>query len=547
MAIALKVDQATGRPARTLVADSLEAAAFEPRTTTTNLLIGATLSGAAELRLHASGRITRVMGQMNVDESVIIAGNLDVLGVTTSFKSANVLVEDNHFYMNSGYETAVAQTGGLVVNYLPIATIDTVDTGGFTNAADSTVATIGAATFAVGQFIQISNADSPENNGLFEVLTHAANVLTIKGVSPVEDFTQSTFVTDATVAGTITRVTLSVMRAGTDGIWETGVGAVTPISFTDLGTGAGNDLQAAYDLDPAILIDATGPMALSNGTTSDDLMSFIRTFVGGGNAITLAMGPGNEAVTGRGISMTSGTGMTGVMHFINNLGTGNAFEVQDAGTPLFILGPTGAILATGQIASVFSALTGNLTLDAIAGELVLDDTGSASHTWSQAADRSLDATGAGEVLNGATSALGAINRLARAIDQNGQGAIKDSVIEDGVTITAGDTVAQSSVSGRVTQMDASADTNAHFVGIALETGTGDGGGTISIRVALPGNFVSDSGASFTANTPIFAPDGTGRPVGVGSSPTGVGDVLMRIGWAHSTTEYVIHPGPAFIL
>lgn len=537
MAIALKLDAATGRPARLAVADALEAVALEPRTTSSDLIVGATLSGSAELVLAASGFITRVLGDL------IVAENLIVEGTTTSVESEVVLLADNHLYLNAGYETVAAQTGGLVVNYLPIATTDTVDTGGFTSATQ--VTTVGNA-FAVGQFIQITGAADPANNGIFEVVSHAGNVLEIDP-TPQDDFSQTGFVVDTTVAGTITRVNLSVIRAGTDGVWETALGSTTPLSFSDLGSGTGNDLQAAYDLDPAILIDANGPVALSNATTADDLLNLTRTFVGAGRGAFISMGPGNEAVTGRGLSIVSGTGATGEMLFINNLGTGDALTVQDGGNNVLRVLADGSVAITGQAASLIQSLAGNLTLDSAAAELVLDDVGNSGLTLSQSGDRTLDATGAGEVLNLATSAIGAINRLARAMDQAGQAGIKDYVIENGVTITAGNVVAQGTVSGRVTQMDANGDAAASFVGVALETGTGDAGGTVLVRVALPGNFISDSGASFTAGEALFAPDGTGRPVAVGSQPTNDGDILMRIGWAHSSTEYVVDPGAAFIL
>ncbi len=165
--------------------------------------------------------------------TVEIMGDLFVRGVTTQVDSENLNIADNNIYLNAGYTTAAAQTGGLVVNYLPIATTDTVATGGF--ATTTTVITTGSATFAVGQFIQISGANTIDNNGIFEVLSHVGTTLTIRS-SPVETFSQNVFVVDTTVAGSITRLNVTVMRAGTDGIWETGRGAVTPITYTDLST-----------------------------------------------------------------------------------------------------------------------------------------------------------------------------------------------------------------------------------------------------------------------------------------------------------------------
>ena len=60
-----------------------------------------------------------------------IGGDLVVNGTTTSTDSEVVNIADNHLYLNKDYTTAVAQSGGLVVNYLPTATVDTEAAGGF--------------------------------------------------------------------------------------------------------------------------------------------------------------------------------------------------------------------------------------------------------------------------------------------------------------------------------------------------------------------------------------------------------------------------------
>lgn len=576
MSIALKVDTGTGRLAQFLASDQLDIDQIEPRSAG-NLIIGSTLGAADELRLGVSGEVVRVMGDLVVDEDVVITGDLTVSGTTTAVDVTNVLVEDNHLYLNQNYETASAETGGLVVNYLPIATTDTVDTGGFTAGvpatSNPTVATVGAATFSVGQFIQISGASDPTNNGLFEVLSHAANVLTIRGVgttATVEDFTQDQFVTDSTVAGSITRVNIAVLRAGTDGIWETGLGATTPISFSDIGSGAGNSLQQAYVQGNTIdVTSAEGIIDFANDTAADTT-----------TVLSVSRAPGSST-GGIGLDVNLGTNTTGTALQINQQGSGLALDVQDGGSSVLQATGAGAVSITptsGQNATItaagagivdidsaanieldaasaisldagaasnFSTSSGNLTLDAAAGELVFDDTGNSGLTLSQVSDRTLSQTGAGEVLNGVISVIGGLNALAEAMDIEGRGPIKDYVVESGVTITAGDCVAQGSVAGRVTQANANNDTQAEFVGIALETGTGDAMGTVSVRVALPSNFVTVSGASFTAGNALFLPDGTGQPTE--TAPSGTGDVVLRVGWAHSATEFVVDPGPAVVL
>lgn len=115
--------------------------------------------------------------------------------------------------------------------------------------------------------------------------------------------------------------------------------------LTFVSAGGGNNLQQAYDAAPAILVDATGPVAISNATTADDLMTLTRTFVGLGSALVIDMGPGNEAVTDLGLDISSGTGATGTMLQIDNLGSGDALDVRDGGTSVLrVIGAGGIVL-----------------------------------------------------------------------------------------------------------------------------------------------------------------------------------------------------------
>jgi len=191
-------------------------------------------TGATALALKSGTGSTTITGD------TVITGNLTVQGDSFVSEAETVLYDDNHLYLNNAYKTAVAETGGLIVNYLPTATTDTVAATGFVagvGAGDNPkVYTVGNA-FAATDLIQVDGAADPANNGLFEVLSHAGEVLTIKGIgstATVEDFTQNQFVTDTTVQGTIFKVNVSVMRAGTDGTWESAKGNQTGFVFADL-------------------------------------------------------------------------------------------------------------------------------------------------------------------------------------------------------------------------------------------------------------------------------------------------------------------------
>jgi len=279
---------------------------------------------------------------------VIVKGNLTVDGTTTSVNSEEVNIADNHLYLNADYTTAVAQTGGLVVNYLPIATSTTtagafvagttaltpitgsvsgasgqtqitglgtsfqselqvgwsitIDPGGVPEtkviasitsdlildvvgnlanthttvsvdrlAANPKVTTSGSGTFSTGQLIQVSGATVQANDGLYEVLSHTGTNLVIRGIGGtacVEDFTENQFTYDAATGATITRVTVSALRAGVDGVWEMASGATTGFTFVNLTTAATGTLQAAYEAGNSITVsDGEGPLTIQIDTT----------------------------------------------------------------------------------------------------------------------------------------------------------------------------------------------------------------------------------------------------------------------------------------
>jgi len=241
-------------------------------TATTFNLVNATATTVNFAQAATSLVMGATTGESRIRNNARVLGNLIVEGTTTTVNSTQVLLDDNHLYLNNAYTTASGETGGLVVNYLPIATSTTVAAGGFTAGvaatSNPTVITTGSGTFSAGQFIQVSGASNSNNNGLFEVLTHSGTTLTIRGVgttATVEDFTQNQFTTDATVAGTITRVTVSVMRAGTDGVWETGAGATTPVSFSDLSTSA----ASGWTDDGTVVRLTTATDVVAIGTATD--------------------------------------------------------------------------------------------------------------------------------------------------------------------------------------------------------------------------------------------------------------------------------------
>jgi len=180
-------------------------------------------------------------------QTTTVKGDLVVEGTTFTVEAETVRFEDNYLYINDGYTADAAHPGGMVVNYDPDPGTysDTVTTGGFTGA--QTVATTLASGLSAGDFVQISGAANTNNNGLFEVASHSGNVLTVKAAGVAAEYCQDTFTPDSTAQGTLTKVSVSVIRAGTDGVWEVGQGATSAaVSFQDLGIGTPT-LDDAYN------------------------------------------------------------------------------------------------------------------------------------------------------------------------------------------------------------------------------------------------------------------------------------------------------------
>jgi len=173
----------------------------------------------------AGANAAPIFAGLTVNGDSNINGNLVVTGTTISAQSENVLINDNYLCLNQNYTTTIAQKGGICVNYLPTAITDTVASPGFiagiSSTSNPTVGTVSATTFSTSDIIMIVGANNTNNNGIFEVLSHVANVLTIRGigtVGTVEGFTRNQFTTDVTVAGTITQVNITILQTGTDGL-----------------------------------------------------------------------------------------------------------------------------------------------------------------------------------------------------------------------------------------------------------------------------------------------------------------------------------------
>jgi hypothetical protein len=442
--------------------------------------------------------------------TTVVAGNLVVNGTTTSVDSEVVNVADNHLYLNAGYTTVAAQTGGLVVNYLPTATADTSNTGGFATA--TTVNTVGAATFAAGDFVQISGALVAANEGIYEVLTHAANVLTIDS-TPVHDFVQSGFtVSTGDTTAVITKINISAIRSGTDGVWETGFGSTAGgLVFSDLSTAGGVSLQTAYN-------NSTSPATITTNSTDDEILitgtAGLRvTGTGADNTVSAGFGfevdtIGAYRLLGDVASTISTTGANLTLSTVTSgtlaVTSVNALDM-DAGAAGATLDTTGSFSVDGAGASNVSVTGADLTLSTITtGALIATSAG----LWdlNAGANLDIDVTGTYDMLSTSTFSI------------DGTGASNVSATSGTLTIstiTSGDVTVSAVSSVNVLGAEAAADAvriNASNVagGIDVDAGTAgvlvDTTGSISLDAAVASNLTTSSGdltLSATGNSVVI--------------------------------------------
>jgi len=196
---------------------------------------------------------------------------------------------DNYLRLNDNYSTSVAETGGLVTNYLPTATTDTVTDGQFTPGvaatSNPTVVTDGSNTFSQDDLILIVGTNF--NDGIFEVEDHTGTLLTIRGVGTVavvEDFSKDDFVL-AEDTGTITKLNVSVLRVGLNGDWEVGKGSITPISYSDIGGNTPQNIVVVavnYQIQVSDdIINATGPINVTLPDIADAIKEVTITSASG--------------------------------------------------------------------------------------------------------------------------------------------------------------------------------------------------------------------------------------------------------------------------
>ena len=210
----------------------------------------------------------------------------------------------------------------------------------------------------------------------------------------------------------------------------------TQTGSIDVTPGSGEDFTATAVGGGALVFN--GPVQVNDSTAADGLV-ITKDVAGSGRGIHVAMATGT---TGSAISTTLDAGSSSAGLFVEQLGSGIVAQFNHLGNTRFELGAGGFIVATaaddqnaiwqtggtgiaevrtnGSGSAILSAnsgdarvisTSGDVVLDAVAGQLVFDDIGNSGLTLSQASDLVLTQTGAGEIQNGTTSIVAAVNRL----------------------------------------------------------------------------------------------------------------------------------------
>ena len=363
---------------------------------------------------------------------------------------------------------------------------------------------------------------------------------TISVASNTIGFSNTTDGTDVlTLSGDQAGDLLSMAPSGSGrGIFLNNTGTGSAVEIQDGGTtvlevtAAGSvDVDPTTGQDFTVNVDGSGASILfSNSGVADTTLLEVNN-IGSGNALDVQDGGGSVLVV-------DGAGAVDITPSINQdltltaSGTGNV-DIN-SGDEIFLDATNGISIGAGA-ASDFTTSSGDLTMNA-GGELVLESnaTSATSLTLSQDSYRSLSQTGAGEVLNGATSLVGAINKLADKMEDVGIEQFVTVTLDTGQTAVAGDALAYSS-SGTVRRADASTGSGYQkFEGIARTGGTG-----VAITMWTPGALCTGSG--FTPGAALFVPESVGQPTE--TPPADTGDLRQRVGWAISATQYVLDPGP----
>jgi len=210
-----------------------------------------------------------------VGRDAVIDGNLTVNGTTTTIDS-EIQTADNFILLNSEYTSDAAQTAGLVLNIDPAATSFSISD--IASDVITVVAGDPSAALSAADFLLIQDPANPANAGIYEVLSATASTVTIDA-TPVEAFSGTSLVDDATVQGTIVGLQVAALRSNAVGVFQTATGTAAPLTWVNIVTGVVESSQVLIDYNTSALTvgdcvriisaDTAGLTDADSDTTSD--------------------------------------------------------------------------------------------------------------------------------------------------------------------------------------------------------------------------------------------------------------------------------------
>jgi hypothetical protein len=245
-----------------------------------------------------------------VARNAVIDGNLTVNG-TQTIVDTELQTADNYILLNSEYTSDAPQTAGLVLNIDPAATSFSIS--GIATNIVTVAAGDPSLVLAAGDFVLIQNPATADNAGVYEVLSTTISTITVD-TTPIEPFSGTGLVDDATAQGTIVGVGVAVWRSSTTGVFEGATGTAAPliysvalgsssITLTSAFGATQNTTFAEAEVDFSVSGTATGLIpagALPLGVTTRVL-----TTISGGGATGYEIGDGSDVNRWGSIASTS--------------------------------------------------------------------------------------------------------------------------------------------------------------------------------------------------------------------------------------------------
>ena len=190
---------------------------------------------------------------LTINQSVHVTGSLSVTGSSTSLSSVNTTFADRYITLNNNYSGVGLSSGIISVN----STTSAYVLGG--SFSGQTVGTVLASGLNPGDIITIGGSTS--NNGIFQVQTHIANVLTISSSPQV--FCSGSFVSEAAVgsARLFTVVGMEFSAAG------------APVYLSGSNTISRRNI--AFDTSSPVFTDVVCDTAVVNNVLADNTLTNI--------------------------------------------------------------------------------------------------------------------------------------------------------------------------------------------------------------------------------------------------------------------------------